>query len=529
MMPRNEGAKQRGRLMFGRNGQKPRAFAFAGAVPIINMMEVPAFVLDADRKVMAWNAALEELTGLKANRVLGTQDHWQGFYDHQRPCLADLLYEGEVQGAGNLYTNMAGADLSRRKAENWCHMPLLGRKRYLEIVASAVRDDAGRILAVVETLKDLTAEREAKAALEAAERDRQVQQYSLVSGSLGQALAKLASGDLTHRIEAGLPEWSRQLMTDFNAAAEKLQSVLIGLSDRADSIQDGSQQISTAIAKLSERTEQQGESLQRTVVSVAGIGSTVKRATKGASEARNAVATAKSDAEQSGGIVRSAVSAMDSIETSSKQIGQIIGVIDEIAFQTSLLALNAGVEAARAGDAGRGFAVVASEVRALAQRSAEAAKEIKTLISTSGEHVQHGVALVGQAGTSLSRIASQVGDINGVVGEIAATAEAQAKEVDEVKSAIREMEQVTKQNAAMVEETTGVGTMLLEEVDQLTAIIARFKTGRNAGSRRSVGARPAGGARPASGARPVSRPPAAGVANPSNLARKVELENWDEF
>ena len=509
--------------MFGWNGQKPRAFAFAGAVPIINKMDVPAFVLDADRHVMAWNGALEELTGLKASRVLGTQDHWQGFYDHQRPCLADLLYDGAVQNAGNLYTQVAGADPSRRKAENWCHMPLLGRKRYLEIVASAIKDDAGRILAVVETLKDLTAEREAKAALETAERDRQVQQYSLVSGSLGQALAKLAGGDLTHRIEAGLPEWSRQLMTDFNAAAEKLQTVLIELSDRADSIQDGSQQISTAIAQLSRRTEQQGESLQRTVVSVGGINSTVERATKGASQARTAVATAKSDAEQSGGIVRSAVSAMDSIETSSKQIGQIIGVIDEIAFQTNLLALNAGVEAARAGDAGRGFAVVASEVRALAHRSAEAAKEIKNLISTSGEHVQHGVALVGQAGNSLSRIACQVGDIDGVVGEIAATAETQSREVDDMKSAIREMEQVTKQNAAMVEETTEVGALLLEEVDHLTAIVARFQTGRKPSAKRPATARPA------SGVRPSARPPAAKVAKGSNLARKVELENWEAF
>ncbi|HVK82423.1 MAG TPA: methyl-accepting chemotaxis protein, partial [Verrucomicrobiae bacterium] len=203
----------------------------------------------------------------------------------------------------------------------------------------------------------------------------------------------------------------------------------------------------------------------------------VRRSAEGAAHASQAVAQANTDAKASAAVVREAVSAMDQISKSSQQIGQIIGVIDEIAFQTNLLALNAGVEAARAGEAGRGFAVVAAEVRALAQRSAEAAKEIKSLVLSSSDQVVSGVRLVGEAGLSLDRIMQQVVEINDIVGEIASGAREQSTGLVEVNVAVNQMDQMTQQNAAMVEETTAASHALSQEALGLDHLIRQFRTG----------------------------------------------------
>ncbi len=206
----------------------------------------------------------------------------------------------------------------------------------------------------------------------------------------------------------------------------------------------------------------------------------MKKSAEGTSHARQVVAAADEDAKQSAVVVRQAVDAMSAIAKSSQQISQIIGVIDEIAFQTNLLALNAGVEAARAGDAGRGFAVVASEVRALAQRSAEAAKEIKALISDSAGQVDVGVKLVAETGRSLERIMAQVTEINAVVGDIAAGAHEQSTALQEINSAIEQMNLVTQQNAAMVEQSTAAGHSLSQEASKLSQLIGQFQVGRSA-------------------------------------------------
>jgi methyl-accepting chemotaxis protein len=267
---------------------------------------------------------------------------------------------------------------------------------------------------------------------------------------------------------------------------DKLQTAMTVIAANALGIRGGGEEISAAADDLSRRTEQQAASLEETAAALDEITATVKKTADGAKAANAVVAAAKGDAEHSGDVVRKAVEAMSAIERSSSQISQIIGVIDEIAFQTNLLALNAGVEAARAGDAGRGFAVVASEVRALAQRSATAAKEIKALISASGQQVAAGVDLVGETGKSLDRIVKQVAEISAVVTEISASAQEQSVGLAQVNTAINQMDQVTQQNAAMVEQSTAASHALSQEAEELARLVAAFKVGRLA----EVGASP---------------------------------------
>src|SRR5690606_18841880 len=266
----------------------------------------------------------------------------------------------------------------------------------------------------------------------------------------------------------------------------QLQDAMSVVVTNVSAIRSGSGEISQAADDLSRRTEQQAASLEETAAALDQITATVNRTAAGARQASDTVQAAKGDAETSGNVVRDAVSAMGAIEKSAQEITQIIGVIDEIAFQTNLLALNAGVEAARAGDAGRGFAVVASEVRALAQRSAEAAKEIKVLISASTSQVNSGVSLVGQTGEALQRIVSRVAEIDGLVSEIAASAQEQATGLQQVNTAVNQMDQVTQQNAAMVEQSTAASHSLAQEAEALAGSVARFQIGAVTATARPV-------------------------------------------
>ncbi|HWA60135.1 MAG TPA: methyl-accepting chemotaxis protein, partial [Caulobacteraceae bacterium] len=237
----------------------------------------------------------------------------------------------------------------------------------------------------------------------------------------------------------------------------------------------GAEEIAKASDDLSRRSEQQAASLEETAAALDEITATVRQTAAGAGQASEAVGAAKREAVQSGEVVAEAVAAMGGIEQSSKQISQIIGVIDEIAFQTNLLALNAGVEAARAGDAGRGFAVVASEVRALAQRSADAAKEIKSLISASSRQVEQGVGLVGRTGEALTSIGAKVSQIDVLVAEISGSAQEQATGLGQVNVAVNDMDKVVQRNAAMVEESTAAAHSLKAEAAQLAALVAGFR------------------------------------------------------
>jgi methyl-accepting chemotaxis protein len=293
--------------------------------------------------------------------------------------------------------------------------------------------------------------------------------------TLDTALAALASGDLTHTITTPFePEYER-LRQSFNSAVEGLEQSISGVARSAKSVHSGAADIYSASEDLSRRTEQQASRLQETTTATTQVTVMVGQTAQRAADARNAIEVANGNAREGGAIVSEAITAMDAIQTSSEEISQIINLIDAITFQTNLLALNAGVEAARAGDAGKGFAVVASEVRALAQRSADAARDIKALINTSSEQVQSGVGRVGDTGEMLTLIGAKISDTNVLINEIAQSTETQADNLKQVNSAVASMDSMTQQNAAMVKEATAAARALAAEADELATLVARFR------------------------------------------------------
>ena len=315
-----------------------------------------------------------------------------------------------------------------------------------------------------------------ESALAAMERDTQRQMVAI----MGEGLGKLAAGDLTARIDAELQEPFLSLRDDFNAAVASLRATMLSVSTVAGTIRKGAGEISAASDDLSQRTEQQAASLEQSAAAMEQITATMRESAASAARADEVVSTARSEAVESGEVVRRAVDAMGRIERTSAEISDIIAVIDGIAFQTNLLALNAGVEAARAGDAGKGFAVVASEVRALAQRSAEAAKDVKQRINASVQTVDTGAALVSETGRSLDRIIGRIGEISALVADISGSAVQQSQGLSQVNTAVGEMDGVTQRNAAMVEQSTAAARSLSSEADALSGEIARFHLGEMA-------------------------------------------------
>ncbi|MEJ2814398.1 methyl-accepting chemotaxis protein [Caulobacter sp. CCG-8] len=359
----------------------------------------------------------------------------------------------------------------------------------VEVAGAGRKDEVGLMARAVQVFKDnavalRTSEAEQQRISAASEDERRrneaasqgaADDQAFVMERIAAGLARLSRGDLTVRVVDQFPEGYGQLRTDFNGAMEHLDQAMGQILTAVGGIGRSSDEITAAADNTARRSEQQAASLEETAAALDEITATVRRASQGANDAARVVGSTREDAERSGDVVRDAVAAMNGIEQSSQQIGQIIGVIDEIAFQTNLLALNAGVEAARAGDAGRGFAVVAQEVRALAQRSAEAAKEIKTLISTSAGQVGQGVKLVGQTGEALEGIVFKVGEIDALVKELAASAGEQATSLHEVNSAVNQMDQGVQQNAAMIEQATAVSHALKTEIGGLVQMMSRFQ------------------------------------------------------
>ena len=351
-----------------------------------------------------------------------------------------------------------------------------GREVWIQAAYSPVLDAQGRPARVMKLATDITATEQQQIAVEAA-RQRDADQQAELVEALGKGLSQVSGGDLTVRVDQAFEGAYGRIRDDFNAAMESLRRTLQTIAAATDPLRRGSDEIATAADELSRRTEQQAASLEQTAAALEEITTTVKRSAEGAAEASNVASGARTQASRSGEVVGQAIGAMGEIEKSSGQIGQIIGVIDEIAFQTNLLALNAGVEAARAGEAGKGFAVVAQEVRALAQRSAEAAKEIKSLISASETHVGQGVQLVGATGEALNALMDRAAQIDTLISEIARSSQEQSTGLGQVNTAVNQMDQMTQQNAAMVEETTAAAAQLRQQAGALAAAVARFHLG----------------------------------------------------
>jgi methyl-accepting chemotaxis protein len=389
-----------------------------------------------------------------------------------------------------------------------------GREVWIQASYNPIFDMAGRVAKVVKFATDVT------------ERVRAV-------AEIGEGLAELANNNLQHRLDRPFAAEFEKVRADYNRSLERMQAAISSVVQSAEAIRSGTQEISEASDDLSRRTEQQAASLEETAAALDEITATVRRSAEGAKQANLAASAAKSDAAASGKVMTQAIAAMGEIESSAGQITQIIGVIDEIAFQTNLLALNAGVEAARAGDAGRGFAVVAQEVRALAQRSAEAAKEIKALIASSSDQVKRGVKLVGDTGQALHGIAARVTEIDALISEMAQSAQEQSTGLGQVNVAVNQMDQVTQQNAAMVEEATAAASSLRLEADGMADQMAQFRIGAGHTRPPSTGApgRPhvAQAGRDAPKASPAGRLQNRLVTALKAGGAQPAVQDWEEF
>lgn len=331
-------------------------------------------------------------------------------------------------------------------------------------------DEIGDLTRAIEIFREVSyRQREAQG--------RQQRVVEVLSGSLEQ----LAAGNLAQRIDEPLADEYETLRKTFNTSLELLADLIATVAAAADGVSNGSGEIRAASDDLAMRNERQASFVEDIAGALEQLVGNVRDTTEGTIEVRSSIADAHEVAEHSRAVVAEAIEAMAMIEASSQQITRIIGVIDGISFQTNLLALNAGVEAARAGEAGKGFAVVATEVRALAQRSAEAANDIKHLISTSETHVHHGVELVGQTGDRLGAIVDRISSVNERIATIAESAESQRTAIEKIHGLISELDRMTQQNAAMVEESTAAARSLSGQSGELALLCGRFQTGRAAG------------------------------------------------
>jgi methyl-accepting chemotaxis protein len=292
---------------------------------------------------------------------------------------------------------------------------------------------------------------------------------------MAQMFSALAEGDFSRRITADYQGIFGILKNDANSMADRIATTISEIKAVGREVANAAAEIATSTTDLSQRTEEQAASLEQTSASMEEMSATVKKNAENALQANQLTSGSREVADKGGQVVAKAVDAMARIEDSSRKISDIIGVIDEIARQTNLLALNAAVEAARAGDAGRGFAVVASEVRSLAQRSSQAAKDIKVLITNSSSQVQEGVGLVNQAGTSLTEILSSIKQVADIVAEIASASNEQSTGIDQINKALTQMDEVTQQNSALVEENAASAKTLEHQSETMNQKVAFFK------------------------------------------------------
>jgi len=358
-------------------------------------------------------------------------------------------------------------------------LPGVGRKDEVGGIADAVNEFKMRL---AEKMR-LEAEREAEIVRrEQAEREerarREAEQARIVAevvAELGEGLENLAKGNLTYRVSKEFAAEYKKIQSDFNGAIEQLQDTVKRIASSSMEISNAAAEIATATTDLSQRTEEQAASLEETSASMEQIAATVKQNAENAQRANELTRETREVAGRGEAVVAEAVSAMAGIEQSSRKISDIISVIDEIARQTNLLALNAAVEAARAGEAGRGFAVVATEVRSLAQRSSQAAKDIKDLIVNSSGQVEQGVQLVNRAGDSLKDILQSIRAVADIVSDIANASSEQAAGIDQINKALAQMDEATQQNSALVEENAATAKTLEDQSSALDGRVAVFQ------------------------------------------------------
>ena len=403
---------------------------------------------------------------------------------------------------------------------------LIGGNHAVVVPGLGRTDELGQLARALDQFRDVFASDHARAEAEnALARETQV-----TIDTIGEGLTALAEGKLTHRVPENGSGALAKLHVDYNAAVTSLERVLSKIADGCNTIKLGTDEIASAATDLSLRTEQQANSLAETSRTLGEFTTSVRTTAENVQQTSSRLTVARSTAEGVGDTANRAVAAMRSIESSSREMAEIVGVIDGIAFQTNLLALNAGVEAARAGDAGKGFAVVATEVRALAQRSSDAAKSIRGLISKSTDEVSGGVALVESSGEALRQIVAEVSAVSTLVEQIAEAAGQQAAGIADISAMVGSMDAFTQQNAAMVEESSAGTRNLATETVALVEQLGRFQlsgsTNRFTPERQPMHQAAATYAPPAEAYRPAQSHAPMVVGN---TALKADVDDWDEF
>ena len=470
----------------------------------------------------------EELPNFNASKIVGA--NIDGFHKnpaHQRGMLDRLTqsYETSIQISGKYYNLIASPVLTEEGERigtvvEWADVTA---EKMIEqeidgVVNAAVAGDfsnklqlegkEGFMLRLSEAINSLS------------------DTVSNAMEDVGDALSALSEGDLTKRISAEYAGLFERLKTNTNSTSEQLASIVADIMTAGSEVANAAQEINMGTMDLSQRTEQQASNLEETAAAMEEMASTVKQNAENAQQANQLSISARDVAERGGGVVSEVVEAMSRIEGSSQKISDIISVIDEIAFQTNLLALNAAVEAARAGDAGKGFAVVAAEVGTLAQRSTQAAKDIKGLINDSGSQVKDGVRLVGNAGESLTEIVDSIKRLSDIVSEIAAASNEQSTSINEINRSVSQMDEMTQQNSALVEENAAASRTLQEQSESMRDRISFFKVDDTIAPSIS---------KPATNGK--SEPPAASSSSSASIAMPVmamsngqaATEDWSEF
>ena len=443
---------------------------------------------------------------LEAYQPRLSDDHERDLYNKVLPAWATVKGGLEAMVAAGKAGNVAAGDLNT------------------QIPGTQKADELGEIARALEGIS-VSIEERAKATSQA-----QLAVQAQVTSALADGLSALQKGELAYAINHAFPGEYERLRTDFNATLAALHEQIGEVSGVSSAVETGAGEIAAAAQDLANRTEHQAGVLGDTAQTVRDLSRSVHDAGEGVAQAASAANEAEHEASNSGRLMQDAVSAMNSIASTADKMRSIVEMIDGISFQTNLLALNAGVEAARAGDAGKGFAVVATEVRNLAERSADAAKEIGALIVNSGNEVSHGVQMVSQTQASLQRIVQKASDLAGMINGIADGASRQADSIAQVNTVIGELDRATQQNAALVEESTAASHSLAHESERLGQVVGRFSLGGFNSSAKLDAPAYSPPASPPVVEMPRSRPaPRPAPVSHGNAAVASEPEDWSSF